>query len=262
MRLDVRNEIIYYFVPDIQWRGTFDCFYEPLKLWDLVRDFVCTYDFVSFTETFSADFPSYLFSMYDVLILCIKHILPQFVCQVALLIDDESDNCIVLQLCKRFTELAIGTGLNKVFTMLELKLAMASVCLNIALLMCLKNTESFLSYFSEILMQELVPKTLRMFHCLTAYFPIGKDEHNVEEQQTKVNDFITNDIGLHCLSTVIDYFIVSTSLVQFCIHLNVIPKIESKHMPVEMKLRISRTLMTDYKKHSTFKIQKNVWDHT
>ena len=46
--------------------------------------------------------------------------------------------------------------------MLELKLAMASVCLNTELLMCLKNTESFLSYFSEILMQELVRKAIVM----------------------------------------------------------------------------------------------------
>ena len=60
----------------------------------------------------------------------------------------------------------------------------------------------------------------------------------------------------------IDYFVVSRSLVQFCIHLNVMPRIESKHMPVEMKMRISKTLMTDYRKNSTFKVKKIVWDHT
>ena len=33
-------------------------------------------------------------------------------------------------------------------------------------------------------------------------------------------------------------------------------------MPVEMKMRISKTLMTDYRKNCTFKVQKFVWDHT
>ena len=37
--------------------------YEPC-----VRDFVSNYDFVFFTETYSADFPSHLFPMYDVFI--------------------------------------------------------------------------------------------------------------------------------------------------------------------------------------------------
>ena len=45
----------------------------------------------------------------------------------------------------------IGTEFrHRVFTMLELKLTMESVCLNVVLLMCLRNTESFLSYYSEI----------------------------------------------------------------------------------------------------------------
>ena len=94
-------------------------------------------------------------------------------------------------------------------------------------------------------------------------FPLEKDECDVEEQyRRKSNDVITNDFGRYLInvceqfglvllngllsqgfftyiayngSSVIDYFVVSRSLVQFCIHLNVMPRIESKHMPVEIK---------------------------
>ena len=113
-------------------------------------------------------------------------------------------------------------------------------------------------------------------------FPVENDEGDVEEQcKRKSSDVTVNSFGRYLLnvceqfgfvilngllpgdkqgkftyiacngSSVIDYFIVSRLFVQFCIHLTVIPRIESKHMPVEMKLRISKTLTTDDKKHST-----------
>ena len=94
--------------------------YEPC-----VRDLVSNYDFVLFTETFSADFPSHLFPMYDVFISLGIRLTDSATARwsggVAMLIRSgqfanvvtrihvELDNCIVLKLCKRFMGLTADT---------------------------------------------------------------------------------------------------------------------------------------------------------
>ena len=60
-------------------------------------------------------------------------------------------------------------------------------------------------------------------------------------------------------SSVIDYFVMSRSLVQFGLHLKVMPRIESKYMPVEMEFKVSRTPTSSEKNLSKSKVHKYVW---
>ena len=88
---------------------------------------------------------------------------------------------------------------HRVFTMLELKLTMESVCLNTVLLMCLKNTEKFLSFgdFNA----RTGDKNAKDVPLPDSIFPLEKDECDVEEQyRRKSNDVITNDFGRYLLN--------------------------------------------------------------
>ena len=56
----------------------------------------------------------------------------------------------------------------------------------------------------------------------------------------------------HNGSSIIDYFIMSKCLVHLASHLNVVPRTESKHMPEEMKFKLSCEL------HDVVKNQVNL----
>ena len=277
--------------------------YEPC-----VRDLVSNYDFVLFTETFSADFPSHLFPMYDVFISPgvrltdsatarlsggVAMLIKKQFANVVTRIHVELDNCIVLKLCKRFMGLTADTILIGLYLPPSQSVYYAGTEIDNGVWMlehCIIDVFEEYGELPVILFGDFNARTgdknAKDVPLPDSIFPLEKDECDVEEQyRRKSNDVITNDFGRYLLnvceqfglvilngllsgdkqghftyiayngSSVIDYFVVSRSLVQFCIHLNVMPKIESKHMPVEMKMRISKTLMTDDRKKRTFKVQ-------
>ena len=108
-----------HFIPDIQCGRTFDCSRVLCK-----RLCLYNYDFVLFTETFSFDFPSHLFPIYDVFISPgvrltdsatarlsggVAMLIKKQFANVVTRIHVELDNCIVLKLCKRFMGLTADT---------------------------------------------------------------------------------------------------------------------------------------------------------
>ena len=66
----------------------------------------------------------------------------------------------------------------------------------------------------------------------------------------------------HNGSSTIDYFIMSRSLVHMVSHLNVVSRIESKHMPAEMKFKLLNTFYDVANKPRKYKLQRYVWDQT
>ena len=64
----------------------------------------------------------------------------------------------------------------------------------------------------------------------------------------------------HNGSSVIDYFIMSRSIAYLALSLYVNPRIESKHMPVEMRMKLSTTVTT-VKTLQKIKLQKYVWNN-
>ena len=55
---------------------------------------------------------------------------------------------------------------------------------------------------------------------------------------------------------------MSRNLVHMVSHLNVVSRIESKHMPVEMKFKLSNTFYDVANKPRKYQLQRYVWDQT
>ena len=64
----------------------------------------------------------------------------------------------------------------------------------------------------------------------------------------------------HSGSSIIDYFIMSRCLVHLGLQLSIVPKIDSKHMPVKMSLKLPSTVSGTDAKPKTYKVQKYIWN--
>jgi hypothetical protein len=64
----------------------------------------------------------------------------------------------------------------------------------------------------------------------------------------------------HNGSSIIDYFIMSGCLLHLGVHLKVASRIESKHMPVEMQLKVASGLSCATKS-AKVRLQKYIWNH-
>ena len=62
----------------------------------------------------------------------------------------------------------------------------------------------------------------------------------------------------HSGSSIIDYFIMSRCLVHLGLQLSIVPKIDSKHMPVKMSLKLPSTVSGTDAKPKTYKVQKYI----
>ena len=60
----------------------------------------------------------------------------------------------------------------------------------------------------------------------------------------------------HSGSGIIDYFIMSRCLVHFGLLLSIVPKIDSKHMPGKMSLKLPSTMSGTDAKRKTYRVQK------
>ena len=192
--------------------------YEPC-----VRDLVSNYDFVLFTETFSADFPSHLFPMYDVFISPgvrltdsatarlsggVAMLIKKQFANVVTRIHVELDNCIVLKLCKRFMGLTVDTILIGLYLPPSQSVYNASTEIDNGVWMlehCIIDVFEEYGELPVILFGDFNARTgdknAKDVPLPDSIFPLEKDECDVEEQyRRKSNDVITNDFGRYLLN--------------------------------------------------------------
>ena len=71
---------------------------------------------------------------------------------------------------------------------------------------------------------------------------------------------ISHNYISHRGSSITDYVIMSRCLVHLGLHLSIVPKIDSKHTPVKMSLKLPSTVSGRDAKPKTYRVQKYIWN--
>jgi hypothetical protein len=277
-----------------------------------VRSFISAYDFVVLTETFSTDFPSHLFPLFDVFISPgvklsdsvtarlsggVVILIKKQCATIVKRIHVEIDNCVAFKLPKELTGLSTNCVLIGLYLPPYQSIYYSETEIDNGVYLlehCIIDIFEEHGELPIILCGDLNARTSDANAkdvSLPDSFRDNEDNENIsdEQYQRTSKDCIKNEFGRYLLnvceqfklvilngllrgdqngnftyvahngSSVIDYFVMSRSLVQFGLRLKVMPRIESKHMPVEMEFKVSRTQTSSEKNLTMSKVHKYVW---